>query len=128
MIEATVGMENTVTKNILSKFAQNQTALMTSVNLDILILVNLAIDANSTWKKICLFSHVTPATDDEKKIEDLKKGLNQTEKENKALNSSHKDLTKQIENKFEVFNNKIELLRKTFETKENQISLLETLF
>ena len=54
---------------------------------------------------------------DEKKIEDLKKRLNTTEKENKALFFSHKDLTKQIENKFEVFNNKIELLRKTLEAK-----------
>ena len=56
MIEATVGMENTVTKNILSKFAQNQTALMTSVNLDILILVNLATDANSICKRFVHFS------------------------------------------------------------------------
>ena len=47
MTEATVGMEKTVTKNILTRFSQNQTALMTSVNLDILILVNLATDANS---------------------------------------------------------------------------------
>ena len=68
-------------------------------------------------KKICLFSHITPATVDEKKIEDLKKRLNQTEKENKALLSSQKDLTKQIENTFKVFNNKIELLRKTLEAK-----------
>ena len=76
-------------------------------------------------KKICFFSHITHARDDDKKNEDLKKRLNQTEKENKALISSLKDLTKQIENKFALFDNKIEILKKTLEAKESEISLLE---
>ena len=76
-------------------------------------------------KKICLFSHITPATDDDKKIEELKKRINQTDKENKALISSNKDLTKKIENKFEMFENNIELLRNTLEAKENEISSLK---
>ena len=75
-------------------------------------------------KKLCLFSHVTLATDD-KKIEELKKRINQTEKENKALVSSNNELAKQIENKFKTFDSKIELLRKTIETKENEASLME---
>ena len=75
-------------------------------------------------KKLCLFSHVTLATDD-KKIEELKKRINQTEKENKALVSSNNELAKQIENKFKTFDRKIELLRKTIETKENEASLME---
>ena len=68
-------------------------------------------------KKICFFSLITPARDDYKKNEDLKKRLNQTEKENEALISSHKDLTKQIENKFALFDNKIELLKKNIRSK-----------
>ena len=48
-----------------------------------------------------------------------------TEKENKALVSSNNELAKQIENKFKTFDSKIELLRKTLETKENGASLME---
>ena len=75
-------------------------------------------------KNICLFSHVTSASDDEK-MEELKKRINAAEKQNKALISFNNDLAKNIENRFKTAENKIELLRKTLEEKDKKISLLE---
>ena len=55
-----------------------------------------------------------------------KKKLINIEKEHKTLNDSYNDLAKEMEKKFESFENKIELLRKTLEDKETKISTLET--
>ena len=47
IIEVTSKMKKTVPKTILTKFAKLQTALMTSVNSDTPILVNLVSDVSS---------------------------------------------------------------------------------
>ena len=55
--------------------------------------------------KICLFAHTTLAKDETKSVND--------------------DLAKKIENRFKTAENKIELLRKTLDEKDKNISLLE---
>ena len=77
-------------------------------------------------KKICLYSHVTLASDDDKKFDEVKKRLVMVEKENKVLKASNQDLLKKMEGKFQSLDNKIELLRKANELKEDKISSLET--
>ena len=42
------------------------------------------------------------------------------EKEHKTFNASYNNLAKEMENKFEIFEDKIELLRKTLEDKETK--------
>ena len=77
-------------------------------------------------KKICLYSHVTLVSDDEKKIGELSKRLIMVEKDNNSLKTANQELTKKMEDKFQSFEVKIELLRKSIEIKEDKLSSLET--
>ena len=58
-------------------------------------------------KKICSFSHVTLVSDE--RFEEMEKRIKNLEKEKQNCN----DLTKKMEKKFEAFENRIELLKKT---------------
>ena len=77
-------------------------------------------------KKICLFSHVTLASEDDKKIKEVREKVNSVEKEIKALNAFNKELIKKIDQKYLSFDQRIEYLKKENEIKDTQISSLET--
>ena len=63
-------------------------------------------------KKICLFSHVTLASEDDKKTEEVREKINAVEKEIKSLNAFNKELLKKIDQKYVSFDNRIEFLKK----------------
>ena len=69
-------------------------------------------------KKICSFSHVTIVSDD--RFEEMERRLINLEKNKQASN----DFAKKMEKKCEVFENRIEMLKKTVEEKEQQVSAL----
>ena len=76
---------------------------------------------------MCLYSHVTLTSDDDKKIEELEKKIINLEKENKSTRNTNstQDLAKQMEKKLKTFENQFEDLRKALEERDSTIIILE---
>ena len=115
MIEDTAEVVTAVQISTQTKFAQTQTALMTSVLLDTQIPVNLDIDVFSRRRKICLYSHVPLENPDNNKLE---KRLKTVEKEKI-------EFARNVETKFETLEIKIDILQKSSEEKDKKIMALE---